>query len=483
MESKRMPRIILGAAGSGSGKTTVTCGLLQALKNRGMKLASFKCGPDYIDPMFHTEVLGVPSRNLDLFFTEEKTTRHLFAQNAKAADFAVIEGVMGYYDGLAGKSTACSTYDLARKTGTPGILVVDCKGMSLSVLALVKGFFQLYEDSGLRGVILNRLSPMLYPDIKGKIEEELGIPVFGYLPEMKDCCFESRHLGLVTAGEITDIRETIGRIAKQVEASVDLDAILRLGEEAEPFVLEETSALAGFGRANCDGSARVAGKEPGQTEEKVRIAVAKDKAFCFYYQDNLDLLEDLGAELVSFSPLADEALPTNIQGLILGGGYPELYLEQLSGNQTMRADIKRALAQGLPCIAECGGFMYLQEAIKNQTGQSYKMVGFLPGESFPTNRLTRFGYICLTAQEDNLLCKKGETFQGHEFHYWDSTHCGEGFHAQKPLRKTNWPCVVTGPNLWAGYPHIHFYSNIEGATRFIQKCRGFSATDQEKGGR
>lgn len=477
MESKRIPRIILGASGSGSGKTTVTCGLLQALKNRGKKLASFKCGPDYIDPMFHTEVLGIPSRNLDLFFTEEKITRHLLARNAKDADFAVIEGVMGYYDGLGGKSTECSTYDLARKTGTPGILVVDCKGMSVSVLALVKGFFQLYEDSGLKGVILNRLSPMLYPDIKDQIEEALGIPVFGYLPEMKDSRFESRHLGLVTAGEIGDIKETIDRIAKQVEASVDLDGILRLGEEAEPLALAEDGPLKILGQAKSREAIQ------GEASAKVRIAVAKDKAFCFYYQDNLDLLESLGAELAFFSPLTDKGLPDNVQGLIIGGGYPELYLEELSGNQTMLADIKRALTQDLPCIAECGGFMYLQKGIKDQAGQHYKMVGALQGESFPTDKLTRFGYISLTAQGDNLLCKKGETFRGHEFHYWDSTHCGEDFLAQKPLRKTNWPCVVAGPNLWAGYPHIHFYSNIEGAVHFMQKCRGFSAADQEKGGR
>lgn len=466
MEQRKIPRIMIAAAGSGSGKTTVTCGLLQAFLNRGKKLSSFKCGPDYIDPMFHSEVLGIKSRNLDLFFTDEATTKYLLCKNAENADLAVMEGVMGYYDGLAGISTDCSSYDLARKTQTPVILVVDCKGMSVSIAALVKGFIEMRLDHCIRGVILNRIPPMLYEEIKSLIEEELSLEVLGYLPVMTDCQLESRHLGLVTAKEIGNLKEILARLAEQTEASIDLDRILELAKEASPIpyrIPEEINKI----REDSSIS-----RNSYNTNSSVRIAVAMDKAFCFYYQDNLELLEELGAEIVPFSPLEEKALPAGLQGLILGGGYPELYLEQLSRNMTMRQSIKEAIDNGMPCLAECGGFMYLHQWVKDRDGSQHEMAGVIDGESFPTEKLARFGYITLTAMVDNVLCGKGSELKGHEFHYWDSTNTGNGFHAQKPLRKANWDCVITRGNLWAGYPHIHFYSNIEAAIEFLRKVRG-----------
>lgn len=466
MEQRTIPRIMIAAAGSGSGKTTITCGLLQAFLNRGKKLASFKCGPDYIDPMFHSEVLGIKSRNLDLFFTDEDTTKYLLCKNSAAADLAVLEGVMGYYDGLAGKSTDCSSYDLARKTQTPVILVVDCKGMSVSIVALIKGFLEMRQDHSIRGVILNRIPPMLYEDIKDLIEEELSLEVLGYLPVMADCQLESRHLGLVTAKEIGNLKEILEKLAEQAEASVDLDRIMELAMEASPIPYRIPEKIKELRERAINTSRSSYAALP------VRIAVATDKAFCFYYQDNLELLEELGAEIVPFSPSNDEALPAGIQGLILGGGYPELYLERLSRNKTMRQSINKAIESGMPCLAECGGFMYLHQWVKDRDGSRYEMAGVIEGESFPTEKLTRFGYITLTALADNVLCGKGSELKGHEFHYWDSTNTGNGFHAQKPLRKANWDCVITSGNLWAGYPHIHFYSNIEAAIEFLQKVRG-----------
>jgi len=469
MEQRTIPRIMIAAAGSGSGKTTVTCGLLQAFLNRGKKLASFKCGPDYIDPMFHSEVLGIKSRNLDLFFTDEDTTKYLLCKNAGTADLAVLEGVMGYYDGLAGKSTDCSSYDLARKTQTPGILVVDCKGMSVSIVALIKGFIEMRRDHGIRGVILNRIPPMLYEDIKRLIEEELSLEVLGYLPVLADCQLESRHLGLVTAKEIGNLKEILARLAEQTEASVDLDRILELAKEASPIpyqVPEEIKKILEKASSVLNPSVVNSAIPP------VKIAVAMDKAFCFYYQDNLELLEELGAEIVPFSPLKDGVLPAGIKGLILGGGYPELYLEQLARNKSMLQSIKKAIGSGMPCLAECGGFMYLHQSIKDRDGVEYEMAGVIEGESVPMQKLTRFGYITLTALEDNVLCAKGSELKGHEFHYWDSTNTGNGYHAQKPLRKANWDCIITNRNLWAGYPHIHFYSNIEAAVEFLRKVRG-----------
>ncbi len=474
MQQKEIPRIMIAAAGSGSGKTTVTCGLLQVFLNRGEKPASFKCGPDYIDPMFHSEIMGIKSRNLDLFFTDANTTKYLLCKNAETAGLAVLEGVMGYYDGLAGKSAECSSYDLARKTQTPVILVVDCKGMSVSVAALVKGFMELRTDHCIRGVILNRIPPMLYNDIKKLIEEELSLEVLGYLPVMDDCRLESRHLGLVTAGEIGNLKEILTRLAEQTEASVDLDRILALAKEAPPVHFEISEAIKIIEKNKIHKPDSISMPASAEMPEKqpARIAVAMDKAFCFYYQDNLELLEELGAEIVPFSPLGDRVLPEGIQGLILGGGYPELYLEKLSENKTMLQSIRKAVEEGVPCLAECGGFMYLHRWVTDSEGTKFRMAGVIEGDSFPTRRLTRFGYITLTAREDNILCGKGAVLRGHEFHYWDSTDTGSSFRAQKPLRQSSWDCIVTKGNLWAGYPHIHFYSNIEAAVEFVRKVRG-----------
>lgn len=447
---------MIAATGSGCGKTTITCGLLQALLKHGKKLASFKCGPDYIDPMFHSEVLGIKSRNLDLFFNETNTIKYLLGNNARGCELAVIEGVMGYYDGLAAKTTDCSSYDLARKTETPVILVVDCKGMSWSILAVIKGFVEMRQDSNVQGIILNRMSPGLYANMKELIEAELDVQVLGYLPEMRDSQIESRHLGLVTAQEIGNLKEIINRWAEQIENSIDLNEVLQISEKAAPLEYELPEEL--------QKTSRVSAHSP------IKIAVAMDKAFCFYYQDNLDLLEELGAEILPFSPLEDRTLPRGIQGIIIGGGYPELYLQQLSENKNMLQAIKQAISQGIPCLAECGGFMYLQQFIQDEQGIPFKMVGAIAGGSYATSKLSRFGYISLVAQEENILCEKGMEIKGHEFHYWDSTNNGSSFHAQKPLQKANWDCVVANRNLWAGFPHIHFYHDPAMAIRYLEHC-------------
>ena len=442
MEQK-IPRILLAGTNSGCGKTTVTCAVLQALVNRSMKVGAFKCGPDYIDPMFHSRIIGAKSANLDLFFFRENTLRYLLVKNAMNQDVSIIEGVMGYYDGMGLTTTRASSYEVAKITASPVVLVVSAKGASLSVLATIQGFLTLYPDNNIKGVILNQCSPMTYGALAKAIEDRFHIRTFGYLPKMADCALESRHLGLVTAAEVENLREKLQIMAQQAEKTIDLDGLLALSEEAEAVAYEPVEL---------------------PRQETVRIAVAKDNAFCFYYEDSLEALREMGAELIEFSPIHNSKLPENIHGLYLGGGYPELYTEKLSKNTSMRASIRGALVEGLPCIAECGGFMYLTEAIGE-----HPMVAYLPGKCFDNGKLTRFGYVMLRAKEDNMLCKAGEEIPGHEFHHWDCTQPGNCFTATKSTGKS-WDCAVATDTFYAGYPHFHFYANLSFAKGFYDTC-------------
>lgn len=438
-----VPRLLLAGTNSGCGKTTVTCAVLQALVNRGLKVGAFKCGPDYIDPMFHSRIIGAKSGNLDSFFFSENTLRYLLAKNAAGCDVSIIEGVMGYYDGM-GLTTRASTYEVAQRTHSPVVLVVGAKGASLSVLATIQGFLTLYPHNNIKGVILNQCTAMTYGALAKAIEERFGIRALGFLPKMPDCALESRHLGLVTAAEVEDLKEKMQIMAAQAEETVDLDGLLALAGEAEMLSCTPVEL---------------------PRQERVRIAVARDKAFCFYYEDSLEALAEMGAELVEFSPLSDERLPADIHGLYLGGGYPELYAEALSGNSSMAVSIQEALAAGLPCIAECGGFMYLTEAIGE-----YPAVGALAGRCFDTGKLSRFGYVMLRAKRDNLLCSAGEEIPAHEFHHWDCTVPGADFTAAKSNGRS-WDCAVATEKLYAGYPHFHFYANPAFAERFYETCR------------
>ena len=451
----KTPAVLLTAPASGSGKTLITCGILQALVNRGLVTASFKCGPDYIDPMFHGRVIGTKSRNLDTFFTDAPTTRYLFSKNTADCQVAVVEGVMGFYDGLGGIKTEGSTYEVACVLGIPVVLLVNCRGASLSILALIKGFLEYRQGSHIKAVILNRVSPMIYDRLKPLIERELGIKVLGYVPEVKECILESRHLGLVLPGEIDAVKEKLNRLAQVLEASEDLNGLLKLAEERE-----ETEEISPTVPTLPDAG-------------NLKIAVAKDDAFCFTYLDNLELLEKMGAKLVYFSPIKDRFLPEGISGLILSGGYPELHARELSENRSMRDSIRQAVTKGLPCIAECGGFLYLHRELEGADGNFYPMSGVLNVKAFRTDRLSRFGYIVLEANKDQLLGEAGTSIRGHEFHYWDSECCGDGFHAKKPMGKREWDCVQSSRTLYAGFPHLFYYSNVQVPFRFLQKCKEY----------
>lgn len=459
------PRFLLAAPASGSGKTLITCGILQAFCDRGLRTVSFKCGPDYIDPMFHSRVIGTKSRNLDTFFTDERTTRYLLAKNAAEADISVIEGVMGYYDGLGGVSAKASAYDLARVTETPVVLIVNCKGMSLSVAALLKGYLEYRQDSRIRGVILNQMPEMLYPQMRLLIEEELHIRCYGFVPVIKEWKLESRHLGLVLPGEVEDLQKHLQELAKLLEQTLDLDGLLELAKEAKELPEDIVTFPGDFERTPCGENAR-----PGQnTKQAPVVAVARDEAFCFIYEDNLELLQELGAKLEYFSPLRDEKLP-EADGLLLCGGYPELYAQQLTNNRSMRRSIKTALESGMPCMAECGGFMYLQQEMEDMNGAAHEMVGFIPAKAYRTGKLGRFGYITLQPQEDQMLGMEIGEIRGHEFHYFDSTNCGTAFCAEKPLRKRRWECIWGTENCIAGFPHLYYHSNPRVPQRFLEKC-------------
>ncbi len=443
---KRIPRIVLAGSNSGCGKTTVSCAILQALLNQKKNVGAFKCGPDYIDPMFHREVIGAPSTNLDPYFFSENTLRWLLAKNGAAREINIIEGVMGYYDGLSPASTRASTYEVARWSQSPVVLVLGARGASLSLLATLQGFLQFCPEPLIRGVILNQCSSGIYAALAKEIEARFDgrIRPLGFLPKLPNCRLESRHLGLVTAAEVKDLKKKLQRLARQAAESIDLDGLTTLAKSVPPLSYQPV--------------------ELPRFAEPVRIAVARDKAFCFYYEDSLSALTEMGAELVPFSPLAEAAPPAEIHGLYLGGGYPELYARQLSENRSMQQALKKLLSADLPCIAECGGFMYLGQSIGE-----YPMLSFLPGKSFDTGKLTRFGYVRLRAKADNMLCRAGEEIAGHEFHHWDSSCCGDGFRAEKASGKS-WDCIFAGPRLYAGYPHFHFYANPAFAIKFYETC-------------
>ncbi len=516
-----LPRVMFAAPSSGSGKTMITCGILQAFCERGLNPTSFKCGPDYIDPMFHSRVIGTPSRNLDTFFTDEQVTRHLFAKNAKNAGISVLEGVMGLYDGLGGISVKASSYDLASVTDTPIILIVNARGMSLSVIPLIQGYLdyetQVCERANdrkrIRGVILNQSTKMTYLLLKEEIEKQTGVRLYGYVPRMDDAVIESRHLGLVTPGEIADLKERLARLAGGLEQCLDLDGILSLAQEAEDYEdevlnLPESVQSLITGSKGCadiqmsdaaDGNPIKSGEHiPCESRETTapRIAIAQDEAFCFYYQDNLDLLHSLGAELVPFSPLHDAQLPERISGLLLGGGYPELYAKQLSENESMKCAIREAIASGMPYLAECGGFMYLHESMEDMEGQTWPMCGCIAGRSYRTPKLGRFGYITLTTEHSNAgFLFSGETIRAHEFHYFDSTAPGNDYAAQKPAaafsgsgqpaspekpagKRRTWQCIHATDHSVAGYPHLYYWSDPGFAARFLECARKFSVRKQ-----
>lgn len=446
----RIPRIMIAAPASGSGKTLFTCALLRLLERKGIRAAAFKCGPDFIDPMFHKKVLGTLSRNLDLYMAGEEGVRRSFAAGCAGAEIAVIEGVMGYFDGTGASGMEGSSYELATVLQTPVLLTADVRGMSRSAAAMIKGFTDYGEQKMICGAFLNRTSAVTAERIEGWLAKEAGIPVLGFFPADDELRLESRHLGLVEPEEIPDLQQKIDHAADILEVTLNLEALFMAA-----------------------GGAPALQVETGNPEERegssVTVAVAQDEAFSFYYEDNLELLEELGAKIVYFSPLHDRELP-EADGLLIGGGYPELKAGELAANTGILASIRRAADSGMPILAECGGFQYLQEELVDKEGTAHRMCGVLKGSSRMTDKLVRFGYVEVSGE--GLYFGTGRTIRGHEFHYSDSTENGSACKAVKPGGKS-WDCMVVQGRIAAGYPHLYYRSCPAFAESFVIECGKF----------
>lgn len=442
-----LPRLLIAGTNSGCGKTTVTAALLQAWKKENVSVAAYKCGPDYIDPMFHCRITGRASANLDGQFLDKKGMRQIFGSHMEGQALALIEGVMGYYDGR-GDSDRASSYEVARNLETPVLLVVRPGGNGLSAAAMIQGYQNFRQPSMIAGVILNGLREGMYSYYKKLIERETGLKVYGFLPERAEAVFESRHLGLVAAEEQNNLEDRLKLLGDLAQKHIDLKGL---------------EALAKTGKALEWGKAFEDFKEIG----RVRLAVAKDKAFCFYYEDNLECLRRLGAEIVFFSPLSDVRLPENIHGLYLGGGYPELWAEELAKNQSMLRSVREMVKKGLPVIAECGGYMYLSQSLQDKQGRRWPMAGVTAGRCRMTERLAPFGYVEINSEKDSLLGKAGTTVRAHEFHYSEMEGEEGQLHIQKSDRR-RWRGGVAQGTLYAAYPHLYFYGSRELAENFVR---------------
>lgn len=455
-KEKKIPRILFAAPSSGSGKTVITCGFLELLRRRGLFCVSFKCGPDYIDPMFHRYVLGVQGYNLDSFFLPPDEVLRLFSEKAWKADMAVIEGVMGYYDGVAGVTSQASAYEIAKITDTPVILVVDGKKSSLSLAALVKGFLDYEQDSRICGVILNRTSAMMAQRLRPYLGN-LGIRLYGSVPECEEAKWESRHLGLTLPGEQEKLREKIKLWADRLEECLDVDGLLTLASQSSMVEKVQKTLLP------VNDTKKVLMPTDNLNHREIRqIAIARDEAFCFYYQENLELLERAGWKLVPFSPLHDKHLPcSGISAIVLGGGYPEVYAKTLSENHAMLEELRMAQRNGIKILAECGGFLYLHEWLEGADGTVYPMAGLLKAKGYRRDKLSRFGYVVLYDQQGKRM------FRAHEFHYWDTTLPGGNWKALKPLSTRQWDCMVVTDKMVAGFPHLYYGSNPDWILRFL----------------
>ncbi len=459
-KNSNLPRLMIVGTGSGCGKTTITTALLKALTIKGKKPVAFKCGPDYIDPMFHKQALGIDSHNLDGYLMGFDAVRRVLSYYGSKGDVAIIEGVMGMYDGKTFEDDSYSANHISLETSTPAILVVNVKGVAHSILATITGFINLHENK-LKGVILNNCSRMMYPTYKNTIEQSLDIKVLGYMEHVSQAEISSRHLGLKMTHEYTDMDNRLKCLGMNAIESLDIDEILAVASAAENVKIESAPVL--------------------HTSYKgINLAVAYDEAFNFYYSSAIDLLENSGCNITYFSPLKDKYIPADMDGIIFGGGYPELFADKLSSNQSMIHSIRTAHEAAMPIFAECGGFMYLGKEI-TVNENSYKMVDLLPSVFKMENRLDRFGYKEVVAKDVNPLFSTDKAAKCHEFHYSSTNDYGNILLARKGKR--SWDMGFYSNRLFASYGHFHFVGEKQIAQGFLDLCQQYKKerNNKEKG--
>ncbi len=458
------PRLTIGAVTSGTGKTLFTTLLGRILTSRGYSVQPFKSGPDYIDPSYHTVACGNISRNLDTRLIGENQVRELFYRQAEHADISLIEGVMGLFDGAGGIDERGSTAHLAKILASPTILLIDVGSMARSAGAIALGFQEFDPGLNLAGFILNKVAGPGHEEmVRSAIEARTGIPVLGAVPKDKELVMPERHLGLVPAWEGDKIRAFLDRNTEKVTSALDMDALLSIARSAPGFPDFKKTLFT------------------EKRKKDIRIAYALDKAFHFYYQDNLDLLENQGAELVPFSPLNDSTLPRDIQGVYLGGGYPELSAERLADNGSMRSEIRDAAGKGLPIWGECGGLMYLMEELADFGGKTYPMAGVFPGRVVMKKGLKALGYYEGVFKAGSWMGNKGDTIMGHVFHWSQLENLPEQTSFQLELVKDSRPVLTDGlsfRNTWAGYLHVHLAGCERVMHNFLSSCREYKKNER-----
>ncbi len=471
---------MISAPGSGSGKTLISLVLLGLLRRKGLKVAPFKAGPDYIDPMYHKAVTGRSSYNLDTYLGGSSHTKAVYSKYSKGHDIALIEAAMGYYDGIGGNTTRASAYELASLLGVPVILVVSCRGTALTDSAVIRGLMAFRKDSNIAGFILNKCSWALYERIAPVMEEECGIPCLGYMPSDKRAEIGTRHLGLVQAGEVDDIIQRIDALCDIAMDTIDLDRIIDIVAKMPDLRKDINEEYTGEAVCECEdisASGKACGSYMPPDRDRISgqplIAIARDRAFTFIYDELIDCLEERDAKCVFFSPIKDSALPEGTCGIYIPGGYPELYLKELSSNHSMLSSIRDAFGRKIALIAECGGYMYLSRGITDEEGHLYKMAGLFPEIHYRTGGLVRFGYASMKGECDSLLLKKGQELHIHSFHHYDIKAIdavedkGACMELTKAGRDISWREGHVGDFYYAGYPHLYL-PGAEGALdRFL----------------
>ena len=450
--------LIIAGERSGVGKTTITLAILSFLSHKGARVQSFKVGPDYIDPMFHTQVTGLPCRNLDPVLTSETYVQNCYARHAQSVDYALIEGVMGLFDGISLNNCQdfASTAHIARLLNLPVLLVLDCSRLSGSIAAIASGYRNFDRKVNIVGVILNRVGSDRHLTQLSSALENINLPILGVVHREDDLNIPDRHLGLVPTDELPHLNQLFHKLANLAQSCFDWEKLL-------PLL-----------------TPKISHHQPNQLLiqkpiKNPRIAIARDRAFNFYYQDNLDLLTEQGAELVYWSPLEDSNLPLDIQGLYIGGGFPEVFAQTLSENYNLHQEIKNAIAQGMPTYAECGGLMYLCDEIIDLSGETWPMLGILPTNAIMGAKLTLGYRRAITLQPEGLI-PQGQKMWGHEFHRSRLTQLSpnplfqiQGYLTQDPIQQEGW----TRQNLHASYLHLHFGNHPQLVQKILQTCLAF----------